>query len=307
MTVLMFQYKSFMEDRFPFKFHLLRSDSFDQAVHMHDYIQLVYVLRGTCKHLFCGKELSASKGDMFVVPPFAEHALRTDNQAAEFALVDFVPSLLADKLVHSPQLLARLNGIQHSGGHMPVNLREAWLHIPQDKQDFVEQLLLDMENEVRDGEAGYEFSLQLNVAKLLLLIERELGKADRDYREAHKGRLRDSHRPFDTIIRFLSENYMKEITLEHGAELANMAPAYFSHQFKRTTGTAFIDRLHDVRIERARELIMKDRLSMTDICYEVGFRHLSHFIRTFKKKTGLTPTAYKKALLDATLSERAGY
>ncbi|MBO9609232.1 MAG: helix-turn-helix transcriptional regulator, partial [Paenibacillaceae bacterium] len=49
-----------------------------------------------------------------------------------------------------------------------------------------------------------------------------------------------------------------------------------------------------VRIERAMELMRRGDEPVTHICYQVGFRHLSHFIRTFKKRTGLTPTAYKQ-------------
>ncbi|WP_409345785.1 AraC family transcriptional regulator [Paenibacillus sp. MBLB4367] len=310
MGVLLFQHKTFMEERFPFKFHFGGYRKVKQDVHMHDYVQLVYVMRGSCSHFFCDRELVMSKGDLFMIPPWVEHSVNTDGHDADIVLIDFLPVLVNDKLAgFSQTVLDRLNGGRlasraedRSVNETPLegktaNLRDTWLHFPQEKQQLVEQLLLDIADELKRKESGYEFSIQLSLVKLLQLMDRELGKQERNFREGRANRLKQTQ--FDQVMKYIAENYMKDITLEQGAELANMAPAYFSHQFKRATGTAFIDCLHETRIERAKELITLEKLTMTDICYEVGFHHLSHFIRTFKKKTGLTPTAYKKALLYA--------
>lgn len=307
MSVPVNKYKTFMEERFPFKFHFGNFPKRKQDVHMHDYVQIIYVMRGSCRHFYCDRDLVISKGDLFMIPPWVVHSVNNDGYDADIVMIDFLPVLVNEKLAGFTQTVmkwmnagsnAKPAGEEPSSESpfegQPANLRGTWLHFSPEKQLLVEQLLIDIADELKHKEKGYEFSIQLNLVKLLQLMDRELGKQDRNSNEGRANRLKQTH--FDQVIKYIAENYMKDITLEQGAELANMAPAYFSHQFKRTTGTAFIERLHETRIERAKELIIGDQLSMTDICYEVGFHHLSHFIRTFKKKTGLTPTAYRKSL-----------
>lgn len=73
-----------------------------------------------------------------------------------------------------------------------------------------------------------------------------------------------------------------------------MAPAYFSHMFKKVTGQSFADYIKELRIERAMELIRRGSQTITQLVYKVGYRQLGHFIRTFNKRTGITPNDYKK-------------
>lgn len=48
-----------------------------------------------------------------------------------------------------------------------------------------------------------------------------------------------------------------------------------------------------LRIERAKELLKKNDLTVSLVAKEVGFKDLSNFSRQFKKVTGVTPTAYR--------------
>ncbi|WP_376774462.1 helix-turn-helix transcriptional regulator [Paenibacillus eucommiae] len=59
-----------------------------------------------------------------------------------------------------------------------------------------------------------------------------------------------------------------------------------------------MDFVNEVRIERALELIRRNAHTITQIAFQVGFHHLSHFICTFKKRTGITPSEYKKTFSD---------
>ncbi len=49
----------------------------------------------------------------------------------------------------------------------------------------------------------------------------------------------------------------------------------------------------DIRLEVAKNHLEFTDLSVTDICYSVGFRDLTHFMKTFKKRTGMTATEYR--------------
>ena len=296
MNAQVMRFKDQLTDDFQFKFIRHKGSKMIQRLHMHDYIQIAYVVRGVGIHHFCDKTLTVGKGDLFIIPPWRAHCLNTiEEKEFEFVLLDFMPAFLGDHLKpFSRSLFQHVVHYEKSGS--ASEWLQPWLHISQDKQLLVEQLLEDIQEEVEVREEGYEFSVQINVVKLLILIDREFRKTERQ-RQIAAGQRSQQHQ-FQDVVRYIHENYGQDIPLEQGAVIANMTPAYFSHLFKKATGQTFVEYLHEVRIERAKELIRIGAHTMTQICFQVGFRHLSHFIRTFKKRTGMTPTDYKKSTLN---------
>ncbi|MFK7695477.1 AraC family transcriptional regulator [Paenibacillus sp. HJGM_3] len=291
MGTLLFEYKNQKVEGYPFKFIRYSQQNLRQPMHMHDYVQIAYVMKGVCSHQFRGKTLTVGKGDVFIIPPGIEHSLNAfDGKEFEIVLVDFMPYLVQEEL-HSFADSYVWNMILQEQEEGASELLP-WLHISKDKQPLVEQLLFDIQDEFEHREHGYEVSTRISLVKLLILIERESRKFTVKRQPGNPIRLME--RPFGGVIQYICDNYSLDIPLEKAAELAGMTPAYFSHAFKKETGQTFVDFVHEVRIERAMELIRQNVHTMTQVCFQVGFRHLSHFIRTFKKRTGLTPTEYKK-------------
>ena len=95
------------------------------------------------------------------------------------------------------------------------------------------------------------------------------------------------------VAKYIKENYQKECTLEELSKIAGISRFYLIRIFKDYMGKTPYDYLLDTRIENAKLLLAKGNISITDICHECGFNNMSHFIRTFKKKIGTTPTMYR--------------
>jgi AraC-like DNA-binding protein len=88
-------------------------------------------------------------------------------------------------------------------------------------------------------------------------------------------------------------NFQKEVTLEAVANIASMNPAAFCRYFKRITNKSFIQFLNEIRIGYACKLLLDDKFSVSQICYESGFNNLSNFNKQFKAATNKTPQDYK--------------
>jgi len=95
------------------------------------------------------------------------------------------------------------------------------------------------------------------------------------------------------VVEYIKENYQKECTLEELSKVAGISRYYLIRIFKDCMGKTPYDYLLDIRIENAKLLLAKENISITDICHECGFNNMSHFIRMFKKKIGMTPSIYK--------------
>lgn len=91
-------------------------------------------------------------------------------------------------------------------------------------------------------------------------------------------------------------------TLGELAFLAGLSRTYFSPVFKDVAGMRLQDYLSQARINKAKDLLSDINLTIKQIAYEVGFRDPNHFSRTFKKKTGITPTNWRLKKVEYSLS-----
>ncbi len=83
--------------------------------------------------------------------------------------------------------------------------------------------------------------------------------------------------------------------------LAGLSRTYFSPVFKEVVGMGLQDYLICARIDKAKELLSDINLTIKQIAYEAGFKDPDHFCRTFKKKTGTTPTDWRVRKLEGSL------
>lgn len=96
------------------------------------------------------------------------------------------------------------------------------------------------------------------------------------------------------IIQFIFENVRHKLTLERLADIVYMNPNYLSRFFKVTTGLSLGRFILEVRIEKAKLLLMHDKnRTISSISEEVGFTNIQHFCNTFKRVTGETPAKYR--------------
>ena len=96
------------------------------------------------------------------------------------------------------------------------------------------------------------------------------------------------------VRRYLEDNYMFDISLDSVGEILHISPAYLSAQFKKYQKMNFLDCLTELRINAAKELLNDPFRSSAEVASMVGYEDASYFARAFKKRTGVTPTQYRK-------------
>lgn len=86
----------------------------------------------------------------------------------------------------------------------------------------------------------------------------------------------------------------EEITVEEIAHHFGYSKYHFSREFKRWTGFSAADYLSSLKIELAKQALLRHAHSVTNSGLEAGYASIGTFSVTFKKKTGLSPRAYKQ-------------
>jgi AraC-like DNA-binding protein len=95
-------------------------------------------------------------------------------------------------------------------------------------------------------------------------------------------------------VQYIREHLHEDISIEDLCQKACLSRPHFFRCFKNELGFTPTDFINRSRIERAKQQLRQPGMSITDVCYAVGFNSLSYFNRVFKKITGLSPQQYQK-------------
>jgi AraC-like DNA-binding protein/KaiC/GvpD/RAD55 family RecA-like ATPase len=94
-------------------------------------------------------------------------------------------------------------------------------------------------------------------------------------------------------IKFLENNYNKDLSLSDIAKAVNLSPSHFNRLFKENTGYSCINYLTNLRIKKAEQLLKNVKYNVSEVAYKVGYTDPLYFSRIFKKYIGVSPIDYK--------------
>ena len=93
---------------------------------------------------------------------------------------------------------------------------------------------------------------------------------------------------------YVMKNFREKITLDKVATIANMSPTSFSRYFKIHANKTFSDFLTEIRIGYSCKLLISQKINISQVCYDSGFKTVSNFNRQFKAFTHYNPIEYRK-------------
>lgn len=99
------------------------------------------------------------------------------------------------------------------------------------------------------------------------------------------------------ICTYVMAHYVHAIPLDDIAAEAGMNRSAFCAYFRRCKGMTFSQYVTRYRLNTACELLKHSQKQVSEICFMVGFNDLPHFIRVFKKATGMSPARYRKTTI----------
>jgi AraC-like DNA-binding protein len=100
-------------------------------------------------------------------------------------------------------------------------------------------------------------------------------------------------------LAYIRENLTRSFTEADLAAIAGQSNSAFSRAFRQHTGMSLVQYVKRLRINLACQILMSDeQASITSICYEVGYNNLSNFNRQFLAEKGMTPSRFRRLLLD---------
>ena len=103
------------------------------------------------------------------------------------------------------------------------------------------------------------------------------------------------------ITRYLQEHLAEEMSLSILAERFHLNPQYISQLFKSEIGVGFLAYLTNIRMEKAKKLLLSSSLPIADVAEQSGYGDYRVFTKVFKKAEGITPSQYRRDFLETTM------
>ena len=112
---------------------------------------------------------------------------------------------------------------------------------------------------------------------------------------AHRAGTVDAYQAsVERAIRHMKEQLAEPLDLDELARIAAISKFHLVRVFDEITGTTPHHFLACLRVQRAKELLLKSEMAITEVCLEVGYNSLGSFSTTFSELVGLSPQEFRK-------------
>lgn len=268
------------------------------GIHNHEFCEIVIITGGTGLHVTGKQSWAISSGDAFVISAKRSH---TYEDMEDLSLVNIL--FQPEKLSWEKQELGDLPGY-----HVLFTLEPAWRvnhefesRLRLSSHDLAKVVLLvdHLEEELQERAPGFRCMATTLFAQITCHLSRCYELSASSCTDS-QSLLRIAE-----AISYLETHYAEPIHLEDLAEIAHMPKRSLLRAFKKALGLSPIAYLIRVRISRAVELLRgNEKMSITDIAFELNYEDSSYFTRQFQEIMGMTPRDYRAQLLQARSKSR---
>lgn len=270
----------------PFEFHYRNEDPMAGGVfHSHAFYEIYYFHEGQCTYLIGDKIYVLKPGDLLLMNGLTLHCPRIEPDVRYIRSIAHFDPGFVKRWVQPEAAAALLNPFEELSNYR-ISLNGS------ERMEF-EKIMVDLDRLNKMGATQERRMLRLFD---MLCVISELCRTAVNHRDSFS----EKERHVQHVITYVEQNYMNDLTLEDIAHAVHLTKQYLSSLFKEVTGTTVFRYMYSRRINQAKILLwLHPNLAVTEVCYAVGFKHLAHFSRMFKKMVGRTPEDYRNSRLSA--------
>lgn len=251
------------------------SPDFRMEWRTHQFLKIVYVLKGKGQFEFANQSLSFSTGDVIVVPPKAQNRIKDDSNSPSSLYI----CCLATSLLNFDPYLVDEFEIQriHAGGHF---------------SNRVASLLRRMAYTQNDIHRLRNVSMVADGLDLVQLVLNQNSKATRTNSR------KDAQYHREKMVQYVADlegEFFESSTIETACKRLDMPRRTFTKLFTELTGETWLQYVRRLAIEHATSRLKESDLPVVSVAFECGFNDLSTFYRQFKSQKGISPAAFRAA------------
>jgi AraC-like DNA-binding protein len=165
-----------------------------------------------------------------------------------------------------------------------------------DVKPAIADILDKMEIEWTFKRIAYRSSCMSSLYQILAILERN---------EKAQNIPLSYYKLIQPAVKYMAQKYANQkLNNDILAKQANMSTSYFRRLFKKVFSVTPMQYLQGIRIEKVKELLLTERLSVSEVADMSGFSSLYYFDYVFKKATGMTPTEYVRVYVNGSHNDK---
>ena len=259
----------------------------EELQHCHEYFEITYMYRGSCKLLFENETIVLTEGDMCIVPPQSPHNQPLTPGTLALGIVvrkSTFNSIFGELLTHNDLVSSFLRNSLYNSDTSNYLLLKTEL-FPQ-LRNSIHQLTYEA-----NMTGPYTNTCCVSLLNLVLaLILRRYRDTITIYRLDDLTR---AHRDFPLILQYIQQNYTT-VTLASLARVFDYSESHICRLIQANLSRSFTDIVRELRMSRAQDYLENTKLKIAEITELVGYESVDHFSRTFKKRFGKSPLEHRK-------------
>lgn len=255
--------------------------------HEHEFFEVLYVYDGHCNNTIQGVQKTLEKGDLCIIPPRTLHSIQI-----------FDDSITINIMIKSStfqttffQLFSGNNILADFFSHILYkNTKGNYLIFNSGDDELIRSIIEDLFIEFMGHEKYTDFILN----NMLMFLWGQLLRRHEDHINSFISSDHGNLQMTEVLV-YIQKNHC-DITLQSAAEHFGFSIPHFSKMIKDSTGKNFTQIIKESKLGQACYALRTTSLSIASICELVGYKNPEHFMRTFKKEYGCTPSQYRKSL-----------
>ncbi|MCU6709702.1 AraC family transcriptional regulator [Paenibacillus sp. J5C_2022] len=272
------------------------NSDFYRSTHSNPYYEILIVIEGPIYMQVGNERLVLKSGELFLLRPWEAHSgWRETSEESCFFWIQFQCDPKLEEFKEWTKAIGAIHFIHDAQSdlrtHFDENIDKVLL--PRRFRPQRRHLILSQfENIIHQfaHPTGYfRFRLSLLLGNLFETIADDLLEEDRHYRTVSA-----SFFTYRNLISMLNENFAKSIDRNWIERETGRKYEYLCQVFKKNSGISISSYVQQLRIQKAKYLLINTSLSIQGIGEEVGYQDALYFSRVFKKLSGESPSQYRE-------------
>ena len=259
------------------------SQNADTEIHTHDFIEIVYITKGSAMQTIGGAGYPVHRGTLLFINCGQTHSFTAQKSFTYYNLM-LTPEFISDQLVDSGNLYEILSLSMFEEFQSAKDASHPLAQLSGEIIPEMDALFAALLREYQNNRPGRLILMRSYSSIILTHIFRRLCSPEESIVTPE-------------LLHYIEEHCSERLTLSALARKCFYHPSYLSRMFHELQGQTLTEYITEVRIKKAMKLLSETALPIEDICISCGFRDKTFFFKKFKELTGNSPANYRKLTL----------
>ena len=252
----------------------------EYPIHWHNAVEFIMPLKNEYTVRVNGIDYKIPENDVLIVPPCELHVMPAIPGRRIIFQCD--NSILGEISALEP-VMRSLNS--------PV-----LINMDMDKELHVlaKKTMLDILSLYTSNSELADVKIYVKVIELFMALREYQLEQQKLVMDCDDDKIDEYSEKFGTVLKYIDNNYMYDITLDQLADVAGYSKYHFSRIFKQYNSMSYLQYINARRTKAAELLLLDPGIPITDVAMRSGFKSLTTFNRIFKEIKHCTPTDFKK-------------